>query len=198
MIELKYVIPFKVYDLGTGTSPSRELNDKNIQDCLWKNRWFVENLADYFYENDNRYDVKAILPWSIDHDSAGYYVDMKVYSNAKSLNDTDIFAITDYIKGQVSDGWGEGGFEIFDGLHLDFDWQNIVHNGSRFITDKEFEDIFDLFKGRQINAIEDSESSQKFLNNPSKDSLVEMIDEVINNLYKLAYHLEKEKERRTI
>lgn len=194
MIELKYVVPFKVFDFTTEAETSKKLNGDEIQKCLWKNRWFLEDLNDYF--GDDKYGVKAILPWHIDHDNAGFYVDFRVYSDAETLSDTDISDITDYIKGQVSDGWGEGGFDLFDGLHLDFDWRNVVHNGFRFVTDKEFEDITDIFKGRQILAIKASDTSKKFLDNPSDDNLLKMVDEAIANLYKLAYHLEKEKEGR--
>ena len=190
MIELRFVVPFKVFDFATDAETSKKISDKKIGEYLLKNRWFVENLAEYYSESD-KYDIKAIIPWAVEHDSAGHFIDIKAYSNAETLSDTDIFDITDYIKGQVSDGWGENGFDLFDGLHLDFDWKNVVHNGSKFITDKEFNDIFDIFKGRQIKAIEEDETSQSFISDPNEDNLLKLIDETIEHLTKLADKLEK-------
>ena len=190
MIEVKYVVPFDTYDRrGYGVS-FREINKEKLQGSLWKNRWFIEDLNDYFHKSD-AYKVKAIIPWGVESDNAGYYVDFRVYSDAETLSDTDIDAITDYIKGQVSDGWGENGFDIFDDMTICFDYDNVVHNGFRFITDKEFGDIIDVFKGRQIKAINESEISKKFVESPSNENLHAMIDEVIEKLLKLSGKLKE-------
>ena len=190
MIELKYEVPFSVHNRkGYGVS-SKGLNKDKLQESLWKNRWFVEDLNEYFHNGD-KYKVKAIIPIGIEKDNFGYYVDLRVYTDAETLNNNDIGAITDYIRGQVSDGWGENGFEIYDNMTLWLDHEGVFHNGFKFITDLDFTAFYDLFKGKQIKAIDEDEASKKFVENPTDESLIDLIDETIKGLLKLSNRLKK-------
>ena len=190
MIELKYEIPLSVYDKrGYGVS-SKELNKDKLQESLWKNRWFVEDLNEYFHNGD-KYNVKAIIPIGLEKDKLGYFVDLRVYTDAETLNNNDLGAITNYIKGQVSDGWGENGFEIYDHMTLWLDHEGVFHNGFKFITDLDFTALYDLFKGKQIKAIDEDEASRKFVENPTDENLIDLIDETIKGLLNLSNRLKK-------
>ena len=83
----------------------------------------------YWMEDDTkeRLRIHSVFP-CLDYDENGNLLNLKVVAfydiNPEVGVDIQIEEITDYIRGQISDGWGENGFNI-DGRYVELDNNNL-------------------------------------------------------------------------
>ena len=148
MIELKFRAPFYIWkdtdDVGDPI-PCKvgEREIFLIGGCFNQTNGFHTDLSDFVDPLELR--VHAILPHTAYLDETGPYLEIRAYSCYESLSDKDIEKITEYIRGQVADGWGEGGFALWDRYYLDFIWNGVTYNGCRIIEDQEYVEIYKEF-----------------------------------------------------
>ena len=95
----------------------------------------------YWMEDDTKEKlrVSSIFP-CLEYDEKGEIAGLRVVAfydvNPEVGVDIQIEEIIDYIKGQISDGWGEDGFNI-DGRYVEFDYDSLD-----FVSDEYVEKIY--------------------------------------------------------
>ena len=95
----------------------------------------------YWMEDDTkeRLRVNSIFP-CLEYDEKGEIANLRVVAfydvNPEVGVDIQIEEIIDYIKGQISDGWGEDGFNI-DVCYVEFDYDSLD-----FVSDEYVEKIY--------------------------------------------------------
>ena len=201
MIEVLIKCPFEVWkidDTDCEDSPvAVNPGDLSlIEDYLSFNAEFLDNLINY--AELGQLKAEYILPSPrprLSEFQDGFnsyekpYIEVKAYSNAESLTDKDLRKIAEFVRGQVLDGWGADGFDLWDNRRLEFDWENVVHRYCKVISDEEFqEDVLKPYQALMANARPSSPDKA-----PDKDLAVSNLTEIINRLIEELEVLNKEK-----
>ena len=103
-----------------------------------------------------------ILPTGIYQDLAGQYVEIHAFSNADILEPKNIKAMEEYIKGQVSDGWGENDFDIGEDYHMKLNWLDVAYKGHGFMVDEDFDKMVKDWKNNMKTYLEDDSDAYPY------------------------------------
>ena len=192
MIKVTIECPFEVWQINDADYEGREIEVKEtdcdlIEGCLNSNCNFLEDLNDYAEEGQLKTDF--ILPNSRPKfdDFGKPYLEVCAYSSAESLTDRDLGKIAEYVSGQVSDGWGENGFDLWGGRRLELNWENMVHRGCTVISDNDVLEIWKQFKRLKAHAfnqtypdynLEDETKTWTELLNDLTETFGKLVDEL--------------------
>lgn len=207
MIELKFRVPYVIY----GWDENYEDMDVDISDKdrdryttgLFDNPNFLDNLANYADPDDPK--MKACVPMHFDNTDD--FLEMSVFVDSTVVTDTDIDKIKDYISGQISDGWGEGGFELPDNLCMSLDWSNVAYIGHDFVEDGYWHSFVKDFNARHAKITEEAFNKWFFDKYPDAkerlnatetksanhwESLAQTLRKCVDTLKEVCEELEKE------
>lgn len=153
MLKLRIKAPCYVYKLDKETYEESLIDIKDrsflLEGCLNQDVRFLDDLACY----DDHVHVRAILPDPcVKNDDKGLYIEINAYSYLPILYEEDIRKVVDYVRGQVSDGWGENGFELYDEMVLAFDWESVEYMDCSPIPDEEFDRIYKDYRMLKAHA----------------------------------------------
>jgi len=156
MLKLRIKAPCYVYKLDEETCEESLIDIKDklflLEGCLNQDGRFLVDLAKYACNDDHIY-ARAILPDpQVKKNDKGFYIEINVYSYLPILREENIRKVVDYVRGQVSDGWGENGFELYDEMMLAFDWESVEYIDCSPIPDEEFEKMYKDYRMLKAHA----------------------------------------------
>ena len=204
MIEVLIKCPFEVWQLNDEDFEGREIEITEtesdlIEGSLNQNYNFLVDLNDYAEPGQLKTSYILPDPCPKFDELNRPYLEVHAYSVEDSLTDRDLGKIAEYVMGEVSDGWGENGFDLWGDKRLELNWENAVHRGCRVISDGEFQEILQRFKFFQKHAFQkvcpdyDPETEAKTLEDLMKD-LCSTLGQLADELHAIADKKEAEKE----
>ena len=193
MIEVLIKCPFEVWQIDDVDCEDREVEVKEtdcdlIEGCLNSNYGFLDDLNEYAEKNQLK--TEFILPSpQVKLDELGKpYIEIKAYSAEAVLKDRDLGKIAEYVRGQVSDGWGENGFDLWGDRHLEFDWENVVHRGCRVIPNEEFQETI-LYPFQRLRASAFERTYPDYDPEHEAESLADLLKDLTETLGQLEKEL---------
>lgn len=192
MIELIFKVPFYVWkDLDeTGNPIPLNIDDKImlLDGCLNQDPFYLEDLANYA---DDSLSVVNILPIPLARKDDQYFIEIKAYSASAILSNRDIQKIKEDIESQVSDGWGESGFDLYAGLKLDFKYEEIRYTGHNIITEEDYKEIITnrAVLRKHANIVTFGSSGE--MSESSWEDLAKSLEGLVGSLQEIANKLEK-------